>query len=184
MYDKMIIELFFSRDEAAISETDKKYGRKLHTISKNITNNDSDSDECVNDTYLSAWNNIPPTRPENYYAYLCRIVRNFSGTCVRRASALKRNSAVLSLDGELAEIISFPTEPSYPDETELGMVIDRFLKESDKDTRFLFVRRYFYADSIEALSEMTGLGKNSVSLRLMRIRKRLKKYIEKDGFTI
>ena len=184
MQDDKIVELYWKREETAIAATEKKYGAYLMKIAYNILADREDSRECVNDTYLSAWNNIPPTRPENYYAYLCRIVRNFSGTCVRRASALKRNSAVLSLDGELAEIILFPTKPSYPDETELGMVIDRFLKESDKDTRFLFVRRYFYADSIEALSALTGLSKNSVSLRLMRIRKRLKKYIEKEGFTI
>ena len=183
MEDNMILDLFFERNERAIKETDIKYGRQLGGISYNITDSKPDSEECVNDTYLAAWNQIPPTRPNNYFAYLCRIVRNISYNLFHKNTAQKRNGNTVSLDDELSEIIP-DTRPSFSDETGLGEAIDRFLRKQDKDAQYLFVRRYFYADSLSSLSELTGISESGIAMRLMRIRKKLKAYLEKEGFTI
>lgn len=183
MEDNAIIELFFARNENAIKETDAKYGRQLGAIAFSITDSKPDSEECVNDTYLAAWNRIPPTRPENFFAYLCRIVRNISYNSFHRNTARKRNGNTVSLDDELSEIIP-DTRPSFSDEAGLGEAIDSFLRKQDKDAQYLFVRRYFFADSLSSLSELTGMSENGIAMRLMRTRKKLKAYLEKEGFTI
>ncbi len=183
MEDTEILDLFFERNENAIKETELKYGERLFSVSRNITGNRTDAEECVNDTYLAAWNQIPPTRPDNYFAFLCRIVRNVSYNLFHKNTALKRNGDVISIDDELSEIIPDPS-PADSDETGLGCAIDRFLRSQDKSARYLFVRRYFYGDSISALSKLTGLAETTVAMRLMRIRKKLKAYLEKENFTI
>ena len=183
MEDSEILDLFFERSEKAIKETEQKYGSRLLGISQNITGNKSDAEECVNDTYLAAWNQIPPTRPDNYLAFLCRICRNISYNLFHKNTAQKRNANIISIDDELSEII--PEQCSADsDETELGNAIDRFLRNLDKSMQFLFVRRYFYGDSISALSKLTGIAEPAVAMRLMRIRKKLKVYLEKEGFTV
>ncbi len=181
MEDQAIIKLFFSRDENAIRETARKYGKRLVGISVSIVGNDSDAEECVNDTYLAAWDRIPPTRPENYSAFLCRIVRNISYDRVRQSTAAKRHAELISLDGELSEII--PDSTSV-DGSELGLAIDKFLRGLDKDTRIVFMRRYFYGDSLAALSRLTGKSESSLAMRLMRARKKLREHLKKEGFTI
>lgn len=183
MEDCAILDLFFERDERAIGETDDKYGTRLTGISRNITGSESDAEECVNDTYLAAWNRIPPTRPNNYFAWLCRVVRNLSYNVFHKNKAQKRNANTISLDRELSELIS-DTRPSCFDEDRLGETIDKFLREQNRDARYLFVRRYFYADSLSALAELTGMSEKGIAMRLMRIRKKLKEYLEKEGFTI
>lgn len=139
----MILDLFFERNEDAIKETDARYGKQLEGISYSITGSKPDSEECVNDTYLAAWNQIPPMRPDNYFAYLCRIVRNLSYNLFHKNTARKRNGNTVSLDDELSEIIP-DSDRSAPDETGLGEAISRFLQKQDRDTRYFFVRRYFF----------------------------------------
>lgn len=183
MEDSLILDLFFERNENAIKETDCKYGKKLMSISQNITENRLDAEECVNDTYVAVWNQIPPTRPDNYGAFLCRIVRNISYNLFHKNNAKKRSACIISLDDELSEIIP-DTKHVESDEMELGAAIDNFLRSQDKSTRLLFVRRYFYGDSISALSKLSGLAESAISMRLMRSRKKLRVYLEKEGFTI
>ncbi|MDY5940791.1 MAG: sigma-70 family RNA polymerase sigma factor [Eubacteriales bacterium] len=183
MEDSLILDLFFERDENAIRETDSKYGKQLTGISQSITDSKPDAEECVNDTYLAAWNQIPPTRPGNCFAWLCRVVRNISYNVFHKNTAQKRNANTVSLEEELCELIS-DTGPSCPDENRLGETIDRFLRKQNRDARYLFIRRYFYADSLSALSKLTGISENGVAMRLMRIRKKLKVYLEKEGFTL
>ena len=183
MEDSTILDMFFERNENAIKETSNKYGKQLTGISQSITDSEPDAEECVNDTYLAAWNQIPPTRPDNYFAWLCRVVRNISYNVFHKNTAQKRNANTISLDDELSELIP-DTRPSYSDETRLGEAIDRFLRNQNQDARYLFIRRYFYADSLSSLSELTGMSQNGIAMRLMRIRKKLKGYLEKEGFTI
>ena len=183
MEDKAIIDLFFNRSQDAIRETDLKYGKRLRHLSVNITGNQSDSEECVNDTYLAAWKQIPPTNPENLGAYLCRIVRNISYKVFRRNTAQKRNVDMVSLTDELCEVI--PASSDCPIESrELGRVLDSFLESLDEDTQLLFVRRYFYADSLTVIADFSGMSENSIATRLFRARKKLKKYLEKEGYSI
>ena len=183
MEDSLILDMFFDRNENAIKETDRKYGSKLMNISQNITDSRLDAEECVNDTYVAVWNQIPPTRPDNYFAFLCRIVRNISYNLFHKNTAQKRSANIISLDDELSEIIP-DTRSIDSNESELGAAIDRFLRIQDRSIQLLFIRRYFYGDSISALSELSGLAESAVSMRLMRIRKKLKVYLEKEGFTI
>ena len=183
MQDSEILDLFFARDETAITETDNKYGNRLCGISRNITVNEQDAEECVNDTYVAAWNQIPPMRPDNYFAWLCRVVRNISYTLFHKNTAQKRTANVVSLDEELSELI--PDTSEVPrNENRLGEAIDRFLREQNKDTQYLFIRRYFYADSLSVLSSLTGMSESGIAMRLMRVRKKLKAYLEKEGFTV
>lgn len=182
MEDAAIIRLFFNRDEQAIAETDQKYGRVLVGVSENIVEDHEDARECVNDCYLAVWQQIPPTCPMNYYAYLCKIVRNLSYNAYDKKHAAKRSAEFVELSHELSETL--PDGASSPDETELGQAIDRFLRELDQRSRLLFVRRYFYSDSVSKIAEMTGMSGNAVSARLSRTRKGLKKYLEKEGYTV
>ena len=180
MEDSAILELYFRREEAAIRETERKYGARLLCVSKSITGSDPDAEECVNDTYLAAWNTIPPARPERFDAYLCRIVRNLSYNRFHANTAQKRNGNTVALDEELSELIPDPSAV-VPEEADLGHAMDQFLRTLDTENRYLFLRRYFYADSLDALSAMTGITAASLAVRLMRIRKKLKVYLEKEG---
>lgn len=183
MEDNAIIDLFFQRNQDAIRETDLKYGKKLARLSVNITGSDLDSEECVNDTYLAAWEQIPPEKPENLGAYLCRIVRNLSYKVFRRSTAQKRSADMVSLTDELCEVIP-DSGASQPDSRELGRTIDAFLEALDEETRLLFVRRYFYADSLASIASLTGMNENSIATRLFRARNKLKAHLAKEGYSI
>lgn len=183
MEDNMILDLFFIREEKAISEIEKKYGTVLLNLSLNITGSTQDAQECVNDTYLAAWNAIPPKRPQYLYAYLCKIVRNISYNVFKYNIAQKRNANMVSLTRELLEILS-GNEEDMEDKIWLNEAIDKFIRMQDNDNQLLFIRRYFYGDSISKLSKMSNLSENNISVKLLRIRRRLKSYLEKEGFSI
>lgn len=183
MEDNAIIALFFQRNQDAIRETDLKYGKKLTRLSVNITGSELDSEECVNDTYLATWEQIPPTKPENFSAYLCRIVRNLSYKVFRRSKAQKRNADMVSLTDELCEIIP-DSSACQPDGEELGQIIDAFLESLDEDTQLLFIRRYFYSDPLSFIASLTGMNENSIATRLFRARNKLKAYLAKEGYSI
>ena len=155
MEDSKIIELFFDRSEEAITELSKKYGQVCKSVAENILNNQLDSEECVNDAFLAVWNTIPPQKPEHLLSYVCRIVRNLAIKKYHANTAQKRNSIYdVALD-EIKEC--FPSSVSVEDEiesVEFSKEIDRFLESMDKQSRILFVRRYYYSDSIEELSEL------------------------------
>lgn len=183
MEDSGILDLYFQRDECAIRETDTKYGRPLTKVSHGITGSAEDAEECRNDTYLAAWRQIPPDRPDCFYYYLVRIIRNLSYHVVRARTAEKRSAAVVSLDGELAEMI--PAQEADPmAERELTGLIERFLAAQAPQMRYLFLRRYFWGDPIPALSRLTGMSENAVTVRLSRLRKKLKKYLAEEGYTV
>lgn len=183
MDDSKIIELFFSRDESAIIHTDNKYGGYCYKIAYNILLDSEDSKECVNDTYLAAWQKIPPTRPETLSAFLGKITRNISLKKYRSKKSKKRtgNSVDLIFD-ELSECI--PDKSSVLDAleaNELSIIIDSFLRNLPRDERSLFIRRYWYFDSVDTLSLTFGLSVGQVKMRLLRIRKRLLLKLKKEG---
>ena len=182
MDDGKIIELFFERSEQAIAELSEKYGPLCLRLAENILGNGSDAEECVNDAYLGVWNSVPPTRPDSLPGYLSRIVRNIAVKRYRSNSAAKRNSSYDTSLDELGEC--FPSGDSVEDEfsaLELSRALDMFLGGLDSRSRIIFVRRYWYADSVGDIAAMFRTGKHNVSVILSRTRKKLKKYLKEKG---
>lgn len=183
--DREIIALFYERSEQAIAELSGKYGAVCTRVANNILNNRLDSEECVNDAYLGAWNTIPPQKPDPLRSYICRIVRNLAIKRYHANTAAKRNSFY---DVALDELENcFPASPSAEEmllAKEVAAVVDAFLHALDTDSRVLFVRRYWHADSIEALATLFHTSKHNVSVRLSRIREKLRKYLIKEEVAI
>lgn len=185
MYDSEIIQLFYERSEEAIAALGKKYEKILFSISYNILKNRMDAEESVNDVYLTAWNTIPPENPNPLLTYLIRLVRNISIKRYHKNSAIKRNSyydiALSELENCLSDIES--VEEKY-EVKELAEAISNFLDKIDRKNKRIFVRRYYYSDSIEEIAAKFALSENNVSVRLHRIRNKLKKYLEREGYHI
>lgn len=183
--DSEIIQLFYERSEQAITALEKKYANILFSVSYNILKNRMDAEESVNDVYLAVWNTIPPQNPNPLLTYLMRIVRNISIKRYHKNSAIKRNSyydiALSELENSLSDIES--VEEKY-EVKELAETINIFLDKIDKKNRRIFVRRYYFADSIEEIAKKFSLSENNVSVRLHRLRNKLKKYLEKEGYGI
>lgn len=183
MDDNKIIELFFTRSEQAITELAQKYGKLCQMIADNILGNSQDAEECVNDTYLAAWNTIPPQKPNPLRTYLCRITRNIAVTRYHSNTAKKRNSHYDVALEELQEcLFSSDTAESHAFAKELSHLLDRFLTGLDSQSRVMFVRRYWYADSVARIAEDFGMRPNSVSVQLSRIRAKLRKFLIKEGY--
>ncbi|MBQ9415390.1 MAG: sigma-70 family RNA polymerase sigma factor [Clostridia bacterium] len=182
MDDSKIIELFFERSEQAIIELSNKYGAICSKVANNILNNRLDSEECVNDAYLGVWNTIPPQRPNPLLSYVCRIVRNLALKKYHENTAQKRNSYYdVALD-EIEDCIPAPF--SVEDEImakEVAGVIDDFLETLDQQSRIMFIRRYWHADSIEEIATLFHKSKHYISVRLSRTRKALKQHLKKEG---
>ena len=183
MKDNEIIELYFQRDERAISETQKKYGAYCKSIAKNILSDNFDVEECENDTYNAVWNSIPPQNPENFTAYIGKITRNISLKALRSKTAEKRkgSEATLSLE-ELSDCISI--SPSITDELdtkETSKLISDFLRGLSKTERQIFVCRYWYCDSISDICLRFGFGESKVKTMLMRTRKKLASHLIEKG---
>ncbi len=183
--DSEIIQLFYERSEQAIAALQKKYADILFSVSYNILKNRMDAEESVNDVYLAVWNTVPPQNPDPLLTYLIRIVRNISIKRYHKNSAIKRNSyydiALSELENSLSDIES--VEEKY-EVKELAETINTFLDKIDKKNRRIFVRRYYFADSIEEIAKKFSLSENNVSVRLHRLRNKLKKYLEKEGYGI
>lgn len=186
MTDEGIVNLYWDRNEAAITETDLKYGRYCFSISYNILSNKEDSDECVNDTYNAAWNSMPPQRPVILSAFLGKIVRNISLNRYKEITAQKRggNQMELILD-ELGEIASdMPGPDDRVIQTQLVKAINEFLAGLPAEKRIMFVRRYWYADDIGAIAKRMGMSANNVSVEIRRIRLKLRGYLIERGFDV
>lgn len=182
MEDRQIIDALWARAEAAIDALSRKYGRRLHSIAMNILGNRQDAEEAVSDTYLALWDAIPPARPDPLSAFIYKVGKNTALKHLRRRSAQMRNSSYdLALE-ELAGILPAGTAEDALDARELGQAINRFLDTLEPDSRDLFMRRYWFGDSIRELSRSTGIRENLLSVRLHRIRAKLKHYLYKEGF--
>jgi len=179
MDDLMIIELYFARDEQAIEETDTKYGKLCFHMANNFLSNDADAEECVNDTYLSTWNTIPPTRPNNFQAFLCKIVRNLSMKKLEFNLALKRSQNVTVSFSELEEILpDNRTAPEWEYES-LGKIITDFLQAEKEDVRNVFIRKYYFFDSISDIAGRYSFSESKVKNMLYHSRNRLREYLKK-----
>lgn len=186
MEDNQIIDLYWSRDEIAIAETGKKYGSYCRAIARNILHNEEDSDECVNDTYLSAWNALPPQRPNILSAFLGKITRNLAFDRYSFNHAQKRGGSEISvvLD-EIAEIVSDKDDmEQLIDGKELAEAINTFLSQLPAEKRKMFVMRYWYTDSVSTIAAQLGIADNACSVRLSRVREQLKKYLTERGFEL
>lgn len=178
MGDEEIIALFFERSEKAISELDKKYGRTCHLIASNILKNNQDAEECVSDAYLGVWNAVPPQNPKPLSTFLYRIIRNISVTRYYKNTAKKRNSFYDVALSEIEEIIACASTPENEVEGKvLTGMIESFLDGLDKESRVIFVRRYWLSDSYEEIAKLTGLSVKNISVKLTRLRKKLKEYL-------
>ena len=183
MEDSRIIRLFFERSEQAIEELNRKYGIAVKKTAANILHDRMDVEECVNDTYLRVWNSIPPHEPNPLVSYVCRIARNLAINRYHTNQAEKRNGDFDLVLDELEECIPSGMDVETEVEAkELGAAINRFLTTLSREDRFLFVRRYWYADSVTDLAAMTGGSANRISVRLFRIREKLKRILMKEGF--
>lgn len=184
MDDQNIIELYFQRDERAIKETDAKYGRLCHSIAYNILNNREDSEECVNDTYMGVWNAIPPSRPNNFTAFICRIIRNLSLKRLEFLNREKRSADMLLSLEELEEVLpDYAYTPDVSDE-EVGRLISKFLREQKKDARNIFIRRYYFFDSVDDIAKKYSFTDSKVKSTLFYTRKKLKEYLIKEGVEV
>lgn len=178
MDDEKIIELFFNRSEQAIEEVDKKYGKTCHNISYNILHNKLDAEECVSDAYLGAWNAIPPARPNPLLTYLCKIVRNLSLKRYEFNTAIKRNSTYDVAMEELESCLSSPeTVESEIALKELTHIIENFLDSLSTENRVIFLRRYWFSDTYSDIAARVGMTEKNVSVRLTRIREKLRNYL-------
>ena len=185
MTDAQIIDLFFERSEQAIEALAEKHGGAVSRVAYNILGNSRDTEECVNDTWLGTWNAIPPERPAPLRSFVCRIARNRATKRYHANTAEKRNSQYdLALD-ELAACI--PDRNSVEDAfgaKELAAAISSFLDTLDYRDKFLFMRRYWYADSLSDIAAMSGLGYKTVSVRLTRVKAKLRHYLMKEGLLV
>ena len=185
MTDTEIINLFFERSEQAIDELAKKYGNAVARVARNILGNEQDTEECVNDTYLGAWNAIPPHRPSPLRTFVCKIARNLATKKYHANTAVIRNSQYdLALD-ELEEYLAdnSSVDEAY-DAKELAEAINGFMATLNYSDRFIFMRRYWYSDPVKDIAKMAHSTTNSVTVRLFRIRKKLKHYLEKEGWLV
>ena len=183
--DEKIIELFFERSEQGIRELDNKYGKICHNLSYHIVGSRQDAEECVNDAYLGAWNTIPPIRPKPLLSYIIKIVRNISLKMYWRKEAGKRSSHYTIALEEIEACI--PASQNIENEIEareLACVIEGFLDTLTLENRVIFMRRYWFSDSYKDIAGFVGLSEKSISVRLTRIRKKMKQYLIERGVFI
>lgn len=184
MDDLKIIKLYFERDEQAIKETDTKYGKLCHSIAYNILNNHEDSEECVNDTYMGIWNAIPPTKPHSFMSFVCKITRNLA---LKRLEFMTREKRSQSVVVSLEELETVLPDCRYSPETsdaEVGKLISKFLRNQKKDVRNVFIRKYYFFDSIGEIATRYSFTESKVKNMLFYTRNKLKDYLIKEGVEI
>ncbi len=186
MEDDAIVQLFWDRDEKAITATAEKYGSYCMSIASNILGNSEDAEECVNDAYLNTWNSIPPHRPQMLSTYLGKIVRNLSFNMYKKKRADKRGGGQIGLVlEELSEVVEGHGSPEEAwDMAFLNQAINDFLGELPKEKRAMFVRRYWHADSVRDIAKRYGMTENNVAVTLNRIRGKLGKYLAERGIEL
>ena len=179
MEDNQIIDLFFARDEDAIGAVDAKYGRLCRDLSRRILADDRDAQECVSDAYLGLWNAIPPRRPNPLLAFLCKLVRNISVSRYHYNTAAKRSSRYEVALEELEHCLTAPETPeTVLERKELTRYLEEFLSGLSQTDRVIFLRRYWFADSYADIAARVALRDGTVSVRLIRLRKKLRHFLE------
>ena len=172
------------RDERAVDETKAAYGKRLRGLAFNLLRDERDAEECENDTYMKAWSAIPPARPTLFFAYLARICRNLAFNRLESLKAAKRDAASVELSSELEACIPDPASRRDFEERELAEIINGFLGTLSKESRVIFLRRYFSAMQVSEIAKTLGVSQALVKSSLFRTRKKLKEYLEKEGISV
>ncbi|MBR3424220.1 MAG: sigma-70 family RNA polymerase sigma factor [Clostridia bacterium] len=185
--DSKIVDLYLARDESAVSHTAGKYGAKIRAVANRILNDEAAAEECENDTYLAVWKLIPPNEPRTYlFPFLCKVARFIATNEARKRKSSKRSAILCELTDEMEECI--PSSDSdverIAEAKELGRAISSFLETRSEEQGNVFVRRYWFFDSIEELSKRYGFSKSKVKMILSRMRRDLKEYLRKEGYQI
>ena len=186
MDDNRIVELYLNRDETAIALTAEKYGTRLRALARNITEDAQTAEECENDTYIQAWNSIPPHEPRDYlFAFLARITRHISLNHCRERSRLKRSAYLCELTAEMEQCIPAPDDLQCRlDSMDLSRAINSFLATLSEEKRAVFLHRYWFLDSIETIARRFSMSQSKVKTMLFRIRNQFRDYLEKEGYTL
>lgn len=184
MDDPQIIALLQARDERGLDACRSSHGAYLNALALRILGDRSDAEECVSDTYFQAWRRIPPDTPRHFRAYLAAICRHFAFDRLDRRQAQKRSAELLALTEELSAALPDRAAEGALTALELGQALDRFLRTLPKQQRQLFLRRYWYADSVKELAARFGMGESRVKTSLFRTREKLRSYLESEGYDI
>ena len=186
MEDEKIVALYLERDESAISCTAEKYGARLRGLALHILMDSSASEECENDTYFQAWSLIPPHKPVSYlYAFLARITRHLSLNYCRERNRLKRKAFLVEFSDELEQCIPGPDDtPSRVEAKLLRESISRFLRKQPEEKRNVFLRRYWYLDSVGEIARRFSMSQSKVKTMLFRTRQELRTYLEQEGIRV
>jgi len=185
MDDREILKQFEMRSETAIEACTEKYGRILSRIAFNVLGSEEDAEECVNDALLRVWNRVPPEAPTDLASYLCRITRNLSIDRLRANNALRRGGEILQAETELLECLPARDDVERElEEKEFTALLDRFLEGLKPEARKLFVRRYWYLDSVRKIAKNFGFGESKVKMSLLRSRRALREFLQKEGIDV
>ncbi|SEL31295.1 RNA polymerase sigma factor [Ruminococcus albus] len=179
--DRELVELFLSRDAAAVTKTEKRYEKRLIGLAKSFLSDPRDAEECVNDTYLKAWNSIPPQKPEDLFSYLARLCRCTAYNIIEKQQTAKRSAQLVELTHEMEECIPDVSRSSSPDDKFISALINEFLDTLSKDKCDIFVKRYWFGESVEEIASETGFTASKVKTTLHRTREKLRKFLEKKG---
>ena len=184
--DEQIVDLYFSRDESAINETDRKYGRILYSIAYNVLHDKRDCEECLNDAYLSAWKAIPPARPRSLCAFLSVIIRRISINRYYSESAKKKipSEMTVSLEECSDYIASFDSLEDTVSAKELGSMINEFTNSLSEKKRYVFVGRFWFFDPVKDISKELGTSESNVYKEIAEIKAELKEFLETRGISI
>ena len=183
MEDSKIVDMFLSREEEAIRCISEKYGKRLNSLAYRIVEDLETANECENDTYLAAWNSIPPNEPRDYlYPFLARIVRHLSLNCCRDRKRLKRQAFIEELSAEMEQCIpAFYSGDVMADDIAFKEILNGFLASLDREKRVIFVRRYFFMEPVAQIAQRLGISVSKVKTTLLRCREQLKRYLQKEG---
>ena len=184
MTDTQIIELYWNRQEDAISATAAAYGSRLLGLSKSILTDPGDAQECVNDTYLRAWNAIPPEKPKRLFSFLACICRNLSFNRLDWQKAAKRKAEVVSLSEELEQCIPDAMAETHFQSQYLRNLLNTFLASLPEVDRLIFLRRYWYGEPVSQIAKQMHMGESNVKVRLFRIRGNLRDVLSKEGIAV
>ena len=184
MEDQQIVDLYWQRNEKALSQTQKKYGKYCHHIAFAILYSSEDAEECVNDTLLRAWSAIPPARPGRLSTFLGKITRNLAIDRLDKNTAQKRSGPVEIILDELSECIPDTDAENPTDKIALSDAINSFLASLDREARVMFMQRYWYASPIKSIARELEKSESYVKVTLMRTRNKFKEHLEKEGIVV
>jgi RNA polymerase sigma-70 factor (ECF subfamily) len=181
MTDEQIVDLYLARNEDAVRETSYKYGKRLRDFAKGITEDAGSAEECENDTYMQAWNSIPPQEPRDYlFNYLVCITRHLALNICRSRHTLKRSAYITELSSELQECLPSEHSDNWVNDMALKEALNSFLADLDAKKRNMFVRRYFFADTVTDISKTFGISESNAKVTLMRLREKFKEVLKES----